>query len=92
VVPKDIPGPAPLRMRRGMGGWRMGMGFQQGDFGRGRADVSPPAMDKQAPPMAPKDAPGPELLRMRRGMRGGWRPDVLGPEVRQPMPVEPKMD
>jgi len=55
-----------------MGGQRMGMGFQQGGFGRGRPDVSPPVMDKQAPPMAPKDVTGPEPLRMRRGM-GGWR-------------------
>jgi len=69
-----------------------GKAFQQKGFGPG-PDVlpPPPVMDKQAPPMAPKDIPGPEPLRMRRGM-GGWRPDVPGPEVPQPMPVEPRQD
>lgn len=68
-----------------------GMAFQQRGFGRFRPEGPPPVMDKQAPPMAPKDIPGPEPLRMRRGM-GGWRPDLPGPDVPQPRPVEPRQN
>lgn len=78
---------------RRMMGMGMGMGFQQGGLGRFRPEGPlPPIMDKQAPPMTPKDVPGPEPLRMRRGMRGGWRPDVPGPEAPQFRPVEPRQD